>query len=105
MAQAKKQLVDFLVKKAFEPVLRADSAGRSDSEKAKLQRVQEATRTEIERFKDYGSAEEVVINFKRDLSSDAARKVHSELKALDLPTINDFSNEFEKKAADLGVSK
>ncbi|MDQ2762003.1 MAG: hypothetical protein M3Y22_00395 [Pseudomonadota bacterium] len=45
-----------------------------------------------------------VVNFKRDLSSTAAKKVHGELKELGLPTVNDVRDEFEKLAADLGVS-
>ena len=45
----KHELVDFLVRKAFDPVLKAKPGG-SDAEKTKLERVQDATRAEIERF-------------------------------------------------------
>lgn len=100
---AKTELVEFLVHKAFNPILRAEPEGRSEADKTKLEHVQQATRAEIERFRGYGSADEVVTNFKRDLNSTPARKIHSELKALDLPTINDLRDEFERKAKDLGV--
>jgi len=35
-----------------------------------------------------GAAGEVVINFKRDLTSDAAKQVHRQLRSLYLPTID-----------------
>jgi hypothetical protein len=41
---------------------------------------------EPERFRGYGSAKDVVENFKRDFS-DPAKKVHADLKALNLPTL------------------
>lgn len=103
VADAKQQLVDFLIRRAFDPVLRAKSDGRSDSERRKLEHVQKATESEIERFRAYQSAQEVVTNFKRDLNSRAARKVHAELRALHLPTIEDIHEEFDAKARDLGV--
>lgn len=101
---AKHELVEFLVRKAFNPVLHAKSEGHSGSDERKLQHVQESTRAEIERFRSYGSAEEVLTNFKRDLHSQPAKKIHAELRALHLPTIEDFREEFERKAEELGVS-
>ena len=77
---------------------------RSEAEKKKLDHVREATRAEIDRYRNYGSAEEVVTNFKRDLHSSAAKKVHNELKSLHLPTLDDIRDEFEEKARDLGVN-
>ncbi len=103
-SDAKRELVDFLIKKAFNPVMHAKPDGRSDAEQKKLDRVREATRAEIERYRNYGSAEEVVTNFKRDLHSTAAKKVHAELKSLHLPTLDDIRDEFEEKARDLGVT-
>jgi hypothetical protein len=99
----KRELVDFLVKKAFNPVLHAKPDGRSEAEKRKLEHVRDATRAEIDRYRDYGSAEEVVTNFRRDLHSSAAKKVHAELKSLHLPTLDDIRDEFEDKARELGV--
>ncbi|MBB2969935.1 hypothetical protein [Mesorhizobium sp. RMAD-H1] len=102
-AEARRQLVDFVVERAFDPVMKAKPDGRSESERRKLKDVQEATRAEIERFRDYDSARDVLVNFRRDLDSDPAKKIHAELKALDLPTINDIRDEFEEKAKKLGV--
>ncbi len=102
-ANAKRELVDFLIKKAFNPVMHAKRDGRSDAEQKKLDHVREATRSEIDRYRKYGSAEEVVTNFKRDLHSSAAKKVHAELRSLHLPTLDDIRDEFEEKARKLGA--
>lgn len=100
---AKKKLVDFIVSRVLDPVLRAKADGLSDTERQKLEQVQNATRAEIERYRDYGSAREVVVNFKRDLASRPARKVHADLRALHLPILNDIRDEFEAKARELGI--
>ena len=98
-----RELPDFLIKRAFEPVIHAKPDRRSESEKEKLEHVRKATRAEIDRYRNYRSAEEVVTNFKRDLHSSTAKKVPSELKSLRLPTLDDICDEFEEKARDLGV--
>ena len=99
----KRTLVDFLIRQAFDPVMHAKPDGRSAAENAKLDHVRKATRAEIERYRDYRSAEEVVTNFRRDLHSSAAKKVHAELRNLGLPTLDDVRNEFEEKVRELGV--
>ncbi|MDC7785308.1 hypothetical protein PQJ75_26365 [Rhodoplanes sp. TEM] len=96
-------LLHLVERKAFDPVMRAGPDGRSDADKAKLAEVKRKTGAEIERYRGYGSAEALVTNFKRDLHSDAARKVHADLRSLDLPTIADIRDEVEKKARELGV--
>jgi hypothetical protein len=87
---AKEKLVDFIVSRALEPVMKAKADGRPEAEQRKLKHVQDATGAEIARYRHYGSAKEVVVNFRRDLDSRPAGKVHAELKALHLPTINDI---------------
>ena len=105
MADSKKeQLVRFLEQHAFRPVLNAKPSGRSEPERKRLEHVQKATEAEIERFRNYGSAEEVVTNFRRDLDSAPAKRVHAELRSLGLPTIHDIRDEFEERAQKLGVS-
>ena len=102
-SNAQRELLNLVERKAFDPVMRAKPDGRSESERRKLQHVQAATRTEIERYRGYGSAEELVTNFRRDLSSDAAKKIHAELRSLGLPTIDDIREEFDRKAEELGA--
>ena len=105
MSDSKKdELVRFLEERAFKPVLNAKPKGRSEAEQKKLEHVQKATRAEIERFHSYGSAQEVVTNFKRDLDSEPAKRIHAELRSLGLPTINDIREEFERRAEELGVT-
>ncbi|HSV01809.1 MAG TPA: hypothetical protein VLI41_01265 [Phenylobacterium sp.] len=101
---AKEHLVSYLKSRAFEPVLRARDDGRSETEKRKLSDVKKRTREEIDRFEHYGSAQEVYVNFKRDLDSEPAKKVHAELRSLGLPTINDIAGDFENEARKLGVA-
>jgi hypothetical protein len=58
----KDELVRFLEERAFKPVLNAQPQGRAEAEQQKLERVQKATRAEIERFHKYRSAQEVATN-------------------------------------------
>lgn len=95
--------MQFLISKAFDPVLQANPNGRSEHDRALLEHVQGATRAEIERYRNYGSAAEVVTNFKRDLTSAPAKKVHAELRRLHLPTLDEFRDEFEERARTLGI--
>lgn len=102
-SDTKPEFVNFLEQRAFDRVMKARTEGRSDAEKRRLEDVQEATRAEIQRFRDYGSASEVVENFRSDLDSEPAKKVHADLRSLDLPTINDIRDEFERKVAELHI--
>ena len=43
-------------------------------------------------------------NFRRDLDSAPAKRIHAELRSLGLPTINDIREEFERHAEELGVT-
>jgi hypothetical protein len=102
-SDTKHQLTEFVIDRAFEPVMRARSDGRPDADRKMLQHLQQATRAEIERYRHYRSAAEVITNFKRDLTSEPAKKVHSQLRRLRLPTLEDIKDEFESKARDLGA--
>ena len=99
----KHELVELLVRKALDPVLATKPDGLSGPDQERLAHVQRATRAEIERFRGYATAEEVVTNFKRDLTSVPAKKIHAELGHLHLPTLHDVRAEFEDRAAALGV--
>lgn len=101
---AREQLLDLLDKKAFDPVLKASpNHYKSESDKQKLRDLQETTRhTQQSYHEKYTTAQDVRDNFRRDLSSEAAKKVHRELRDLGLPTVNDIKNEFEQLADQLG---
>jgi hypothetical protein len=102
---AREQLLDLLDKKAFDPVLKASpNHYKSESDKQKLRDLQETTRhTQQSYHEKYTTAEEVRKNFRRDLSSEAAKKVHRELRDLGLPTLDELKDEFEQLADQLGV--
>lgn len=92
----KEELVRFLDEKVFDPILRARaSKGKEDD----LKYVQDRTKTEKERYHNYGSAEEVVRMYKDDLHSENAKPVNEKLKKLGLPRLEDVREEFEQKAA------
>lgn len=101
--KAQRQVTDLPIGRAFAPALKATTDGRSEADGRKLEYVQRATRAEIERYEGYGSAEEVVTDFKRKLHSAAAKKVPAALRALKLPVVYDFRDEFDRTAHDLGV--
>lgn len=99
----KDRLVDFLEKKAFRPVLNAKPDEYPENKRDKLRDVQRATESELERYRNYGSAEEVYRMYRNDLTSDAAERVHRELRNLDLPTLHDVREQFEQLAEDAGA--
>lgn len=103
MADAKQQLFDFLDRRAFLPVLDARPGDYDDKDQDKLDHVQRATEAERERFRGYPSAKKLVAMYRDDLHSKPAQKVDRELKALDLPTLRDFREDFERKVEELGV--
>lgn len=94
----KTELVEFLNRRVFDPILRAGTSGRSEHEKKELEEVQEKTRTEQQRFRDYPSAEKVVEMYRSDLHSENAKPVNAKLKRLDLPILADVEDEFMKLA-------
>lgn len=94
----KSELVEFLDRRVFDPILNAKSSGRSEHEKAELEDVQKRTRTEQERYHHYPSAEKVVEMYRDDLSSEKAREVNAKLKRLKLPILADVKDEFMKLA-------
>ena len=100
---AKEQLVEFLERHAFQPVLRAKDSTVPKGKQDELHDLQDRTKAEIERFHNYRTAEDVVTNFRRDLHSSKAREVHARLKALELPTLPDVRDDFEALAEKLGV--
>lgn len=104
MAESKKnKLVKFLDEKAFDPVLEANAEDFPKTKRDKLENVQRKTEVEKERFHNYRSAAEVVKMYRDDLSSENAKPVNRDLKALGLPCLPDLKDEFEAKAKELGV--
>jgi len=95
---SKDELVKFLDHKVFDPILNASPDKYSGARRDDLSYVQDRTKSEKERYHNYGSADEVVRMYKDDLSSENAKSVNSKLKELGLPQLADVKDEFEKKA-------
>ena len=95
---SKDELVNFLDHKVFDPILNASPDKYSGARRDDLSYVQDRTKSEKERYHNYGSADEVVRMYKDDLSSENAKSVNSKLKELGLPQLADVKDEFEKKA-------
>lgn len=96
----KQELLDFLDKHVFDPILRASADDYSETDKKKLEDVQNRTRSEKERFRNYTNAGEIIENYKRDLHSSTAKRVNSELERLKLPTLPSVKEEFLKAAGE-----
>jgi hypothetical protein len=94
----KQELVHFLERKVFDPILRAKPEDYNANERKALEHVRKATEAEKDRYRHYGSADEVILNFKRDLHSPAAKKIDSELSRLKLPSLPEVKDEFLKLA-------
>ncbi len=93
----KQELLKFLDRRVFNPILHANSGGHNNS---KLEDVQRRTESEKERFHHYRSASEIITNYKRDLHSSAAKKVNRELEQLNLPTLPSVEDDFLKLAGE-----
>ncbi|MGI8771110.1 MAG: hypothetical protein ACR2JE_06720 [Acidobacteriaceae bacterium] len=96
---SKDELVRFLDRHVFEPILRASPDRYGEHDRSLLEDVQKRTRTEQERFHKYPSAEKVREMYQDDLSSEKARKVNAHLKQLKLPILADVKDEFLKLAS------
>lgn len=96
----KQELVHFLDRHVFDPILKASSHNTKGAEDRKLKDVQDRTRSEKERFHHYSSAREVIDNYRSDLHSKTAHRVNQELEALKLPTLPSVKDEFLKLAGE-----
>jgi hypothetical protein len=90
----KQELIHFLEQRVSNPILRAKPDDYSGPDRAVLEHVQKSTESEKDRYHHDGSVDEVVLNFKRDLHSAAAKKVNAELSRLKLPCLPDIKDEF-----------
>ena len=96
----KQELVHFLDRHVFDPILHASPDKYSEADQRKLKDVQDRTRSEKDRFHHYRSAKEVLDNYKSDLHSATAKRVNAELEKLKLPTLPSVEDDFLKLAHD-----
>lgn len=96
----RQELLQFLDRKAFRPILDASAGG---ADQRALDDAQERTRRQRDRYRGYGSAEEIRERFLDDIHSPAAVQVNRELERLGLPRFADLRDEFEQLCDRLGV--
>jgi hypothetical protein len=79
---SKQELLRFLDRHVFDPILHAAPNRYSKGDQKKLKDVQDRTHSEKKRFYQYRDADEIIVNYKRDLHSSTAKRVNSELEHL-----------------------
>lgn len=62
--------------------------------------MQDRTRSEKERFRTYANAQDVIDNYKSDLSSATAKRVNAELEHLKSPALPSVKEDFLNVAGD-----
>jgi len=92
----REQLIKFLDKNAFDPILNlSEDKFSSVAEKAKFRDVKRNTQSEKNRFhNNYPTAQDVKQNYLSDLHSRTADKKNSELKELGLPRLPELREQF-----------
>lgn len=96
---SKEELISFLDQHVFDPILNAPEAKYTGKLRDDLKYVKDRTRSEKERYHNYGTADEVLRMYKDDLHSENAKPVNEKLKELGLPRLIDVREKFERKAA------
>ena len=100
----RKELLDFIDKNAFDPILKAKSHKLSEEDKHKLEDIQRKTENEKKQFhEEYRTADEVKKNYLSDVRSKAAAKVNKELEHLNLPTLPGLKDKFMELCKKLDV--
>jgi hypothetical protein len=101
---ARRQLLDFINKKAFDPVIDASIEKYEGKDREQLKDIQRKTVNEKKQFEnDYTSADEVKSGFLSNVRSEHAEKVNHTLERLKLPTLPSLKDDFMKLCDKLGV--
>lgn len=97
---SKSELLSFLDKHIFHPILNANEDKFGTKQREDLADVKKRTEVEKARFHGYDSAERIVAMYKDDLSSEKAKPVNARLQDLGLPRLADVKEEFLKLAGE-----
>jgi hypothetical protein len=102
---AREELLAFLDRRAFNPILRSSPDDYPEAARHKLEDVKGRTQQELRRYhQKYRSASEVRRRFLEGVTSRAAAKVNADLRTLRLPRLPDLKDEFLALCDRLGVS-
>ncbi len=86
-SNTRQKLLDFLNRKAFDPVLNGSpDHNKSEADKKALEHVQRGTKSEKERYASYESAQKVKEMFEDDLNSEPAKKIQPSLTSSTCPS-------------------
>jgi hypothetical protein len=107
MANHKADLLSFLDRRAFCPILESDPANYSEDDRAVLLDLQSRVRLARERYhsSEVGSAEDVCAQFLHDLMTAEQRNLGRTLERLRLPSLPDLKGEFLGLCERLGMCK
>ena len=97
---SKAELLSYLDKHVFHPILNAKEDRFSTRQREDLQDLKKRTEVEKARFHGYDSAERVVAMYNDDLSSEIAKPVNARLQDLGLPRLVDVKEAFLKLAGE-----
>lgn len=76
----KQQLLDFINKKAFDPILKTKPDKFKGKDREDFEDVRRKTESEKKNFEDYGSADEIKKNYLSNVHSKAPAKVNDQLE-------------------------
>lgn len=100
----RKQLLDFINTRAFDPVINARLDQYEGKDKEKLEDIQRKTKNEKKQFEqEYTTTEKVKNGFLSDVRSKAAEKLNKDLERLKLPTLPSIKDEFMALCKKLAV--
>ena len=95
---SKQELLDFLDKHIFHPILHASERDLGTKQREDLEDLKKRTQDEMGRFHGYDSAEKIIQMYKDDLTSEAAKPLNARLQDQGLPRLADIEEQFLKLA-------
>jgi hypothetical protein len=81
----KQELLHFLDSHVFDPILHTSPDRFSEADRKRPEDVRKRTEAEKARFHRYDSAEQLIVNYRRDLHSRAAKHVNDGLESWACP--------------------
>jgi len=100
----RQQLVDFINKKLFDPILKAKPDKLKEEDKKILEDIQRKTEDEKRKFNEvYTTAKEVKENYLDNVRSKPAAKLNDQLEKFKLPTMPQHKDEFLELCEKVGI--
>ena len=95
---SKTELLDFLDKHVFLPILHASERDLGTKQREDIEDLKKRTQDEMGRFHGYDSAQKIIDMYKAALHSEAAKPINARLQDLGLPRLVDVRDQFLKLA-------